>query len=336
MERYNFTNPLFLFKIEFDMRHLYIFIFFLVIVGCDDGDILTIELEFDKELERCENDNASYLIYDTKEDPNESLSLIIPRTEISELLFTIPTPVGTPIVFDIDGTAVRFNYRTYNRAVVTDELCDVIQPAGLTIVEDYEATTGTVEVTVTIDDDDGDGISSEDEGRDPNGDGDFSDAINTDASSPTPDDIPDYLDEDDDNDNVKTKDELDDDNTDGDDDPTTNPLDTDGDGVADYLDDDDDGDGVLTILEDEDGDQNPLNDLGNNADDALVPHFRNTLEFTPYDSPGLIDISENAYTRTVTTRFLVKGIDLEILRATEVDFGILTTTLSDFIPPEED
>lgn len=335
MERYNFTNPLFLSKIEFNMRRFYIIICLLFLVACDDGDILTVELAFDKGLERCENDIESYLIYDTREDPNESLSLIIPRTDLSDLLFSIPTPVGIPAIFPIDGTTVRFNFRTYNRAIVTDELCDVISPAGLNIVEDYEATTGTVEVTVTIDDDDGDGISSDDEGRDPNGDGDFSDAVNTDLLSDNPDDIPDYLDEDDDNDNVKTANELDNDNTDGDNDPTTNPLDTDGDGIADYLDNDDDGDGVLTIAEDEDGDQNPLDDLGNNSDDEIVPHFRNTLETQNYGSPGIIDLSENAYTRTVTTRFLVRAIDLEILRTTEVDFGTLTTILIDYTPAED-
>ena len=121
MERYNFTNPLFLFKIESNMRHLYILLCFIVLTACDDGDIIIVELEFDKVLERCENDINSFLIYDTREDPNESLSLIIPRTDLSELLFTIPTPVGTPIVFDINATTVRFIYRTYNRAIENDE-----------------------------------------------------------------------------------------------------------------------------------------------------------------------------------------------------------------------
>ena len=328
MERYNFTNPLFLFKIESNMRHLYILLCFIVLTACDDGDIIIVELEFDKVLERCENDINSFLIYDTREDPNESLSLIIPRTDLSELLFTIPTPVGTPIVFDINATTVRFIYRSYNRAINNDELCDVIPPADLTIVEDYEAPTGTVEVTVTVEDDDNDGVPTASEGRgelDENGE--YSNALDTDGDL-----IPDYLDEDDDNDNVKTSNEIDNSDGDGDNDPTTNPLDTDGDGTADYLDDDDDGDGVLTIEEDEDGDQNPLDDLGNNADGDLVPHFRNTLEMTNYGSPGIIDLSENKYTRTVNTQFLVKDVDLEILRATEVDFGILTTIITDYIP----
>jgi hypothetical protein len=311
------------------MRHIYIILCFLVLTSCNDGDILTVELEFDQDLERCENDNASYLIYDTREDPNESLSLIIPRTDVSELLlFTIPTPVGTPIIFPINGTTVRFNYRTYNRAIVTDELCDIIQPAGLTIVEDYEATTGTVEVTVTIEDDDEDGVPTEFEGRgelDENGL--YSNALDTDD-----DGIPNYLDDDDDGDNVLTSAEIN--NSDGDNNPTTNPMNTDadlpnGDDIPDYLDNDDDGDGALTRLEDENFEDGPTDDFADDPNGISVPHYKNTLEDTSYDFPSY-DAFENAYTRIVSTRFLVKGIDLEILRATEVDFGILTTIRMDF------
>jgi hypothetical protein len=322
MERYNFTNHLLLLKIEFLMRRFLILVCIVFFTACDDGDILTVELDFDGALERCVNDNLSYLIYDTRDDPSESLLLIIDRNETNDLLFEIPTPVGEPTILNISSEA-RFIYRTYNRSIGSGELCDVIPPADLIITEDYEASTGTVEITVTIVDDDGDGIPNEKE----YGPGGLSDPQDSDG-----DGIFDYLDEDDDNDNVKTRNEIDTANADGDNDPTTNPLDTDGDGIPDYLDTDDDGDGVLTIEEDEDGDRNPLDDLGNNADGELVPHYLNTLETINYGSSGIVDLSENVYTRTVTTRFLVKNIDLEILRTTEIDFGILTTTLRDYTP----
>ena len=315
------------------VRRFYILFCLAFLVACDDGDVLTVELVFDKTLERCENDTESYLIYDLRADPNESLSLIIPRTDANELLFFTPTTVGTPTEFTINESTVRFNYRTYNRAVAStssnQELCNVIQPANLNIIENYEASTGTVEVTVTIEDDDNDGVPTEFEGRgelDVNGE--YSNALDTDGDL-----IPDYLDEDDDNDNVKTINEID--NSDGDNDPTTNPLNTDadlpnGDSILDYLDEDDDGDSIPTIEEDEDGDQNPRDDLANNTDEELVPHYLNTLEITSYGSPGVIDLNENEYTRTVTTRFLVRDIDLEILRTTEIDFGILTTIILDY------
>ena len=325
MKRYNFTNPLFLFKIESNMRRLYILLCFLVLTTCDDGDILTVDLEFSKLLERCENDIDSFLIYDTREDPNESLSLIIPRTDLSELLFIIPTPVDTPIVLNIDGVTVRFIYRTYNRAIVDDELCDVIQAGDLTIVENYEATTGTVEITVTIEDDDNDGVPTAFEGRgELDANGEYSNADDFDL-----DGIPDYLDIDDDNDNIKTSAEID--NSDGDNDPTTNPQDTDGDGNFDYLDKDDDGDGTDTRLEDENGENGPGDDQAEDADGISVPHYLNVLETTSYPFP-FYNAFENEYTRTVSTSFLVKDIDLEILRSSEVDFGIVTTTILPFPP----
>ncbi|WP_299364244.1 hypothetical protein [Winogradskyella sp.] len=305
-------------------RWFYTILFLLLLISCDDGDIITVELEFDMDLERCENDIDSYLIYDLREDPNESLSLIIPRTTDNELLFTEPTPSNMPTTLTINGTTVRFIYRTYNRAVVSSganqELCDVVPPADLTILQDFEATTGSVDVTVTIEDDDNDGISSEDEGRgEMDENGNYPNALNTDGDA-----FPDYLDEDDDNDNVKTIDEIDTSNADGDGNPATNPLDTDNDGTPDYLDTDDDGDGVATIEEDADGDFNPRNDLNTNSEGELVAHYLNDLETTNYGSPGLTD--NNIYTRTVNTSFLVRDINLEIFTATEVNFGTLITS----------
>ncbi len=313
MERYNFTNPLFLFKIKFMIRRFYIIFCLAFLVACDDGDILNIELAFSQDLERCDNDVDSYLLYDTRTDPNESLTLLIPKNEQTDAFFTIPSIDS----LTINRTTIRFNYRTYNRAIGNEELCDVIPPFDLTVVEDYEATQGTVKVTTTIEDDDNDGISSEDEGRDPNGDGDFSDALNSDGDA-----FADYLDEDDDNDNVKTKFEIDLENADGDDNPFTEPLDTDGDGIADYLDDDDDGDGIETRLEDEELAMDPR-DIGNfvvdeNGINIYRYLYNHPTAMEAFSDSGFIF---NLYTRSVTTSFIIENADLEIINATIIDFG---------------
>ena len=310
------------------MRRFYIIFALLFLFTCDDGDIITIDLEFDEQLDLCTNNTDSFLIYDLREDPNESLSLIIPRTSDQDFPFTEATPTDMPTEFSINASTNRFIYRTYNRAVGDTELCDPVPPADLTIVEDYEANAGTAFATVTIDDDDGDGIPSDLEGRDPNGDGDFSDAVNFDG-----DEFPDYLDEDDDNDNVLTINEIDMTNADEDDDPTTNPLDTDSDGIPDYLDTDDDGDMIPTIREDEDQDLNPRDDLNADAEGNIIAHYLNTLENTDYGDPGLI--GGNTYTRTVTVSFFITDFNLDILAATELDFGTLTYTIT-FIEEEEE
>ena len=318
MQRYNFTKRLFLLKTQSIMRRLFILFCFLGLTTCDDGDILTVDLEFDKVLDYCDNNIESFLIYDLREDPNESLSLIIPRGSNEEVPYTSPTPTDMPEQLTIDGTNVRFIYRTYNRAVGSNELCLSIPPGDLNIVEDYEATAGNVFVTVTIDDDDGDGIPSDLEGRgEMDENGDYPNALDSDG-----DGIPDYQDEDDDNDNVETRFEIDDNDLDGDDDPTTNPLDTDGDNTPDYLDIDDDGDGVNTIAEDEDGNMNPMNDQNTNNEGMLIAHYLNPLESIDYGSPGVT--TNNRYTRTITASFLVTSFNLEILSATELDLGTLT------------
>lgn len=299
-------------------RFFYIVFALLLLTACDDGDIFTVDLVFDKELDLCSNNTESFLIYDTRENPSESLSLIIPRGSNEDYPFTEPTPIDEPTTFSINGSSIRFLYRTYNRNLTSSELCYPIPPSDLTITNDYEAPSGTAFATVTIEDDDNDGIPSDLEGRgEMDEDGDFPNAQDSDE-----DGIPDYLDQDDDNDNVPTINEIDTDDLDGDDDPTTNPLDTDGDGIPDYLDEDDDGDGVNTILEDEDQDMNPRNDLNVNADGDIVPHYLNTLEDTPYENPGLTDT--NIYTRTVTVNFLIIDFNLEILSSDAIDFGTLT------------
>lgn len=322
MERYNFTNPLFLFKIESMRSRFYILFCLIFLVTCDDGDILTIEFDFDKELQRCDNDIDSYLLYDTRTDPNESLTLLIPRTDQTEAFFTTPEVNS----LTIDESTVRFNYRTYN--VDPDgSLCDVIGNPDLVVKEDYEADSGTVQVTVTVEDDDNDGISSEDE----YGPGGISDPQDWDL-----DGIPDYLDEDDDNDNVETIHELDDIDADGDDNPFTEPLDTDGDGIADYLDDDDDNDGIPTRLEDISVDKNPR-DPENFVIIEGIDVYRYLSNhpdaMQAFDDSGFIF---NYYTRSVTTHFEILNAGLEIINSTYIDFGIFENSFEINNEPEED
>jgi hypothetical protein len=301
--------------------------------ACDDGDIITFELDFDGELERCDNNTESYLIFDTKDDPSESLVLILERNEENDLLFREPTPPGEPVELPINGSDTRFIFRTYNRPIEgsgsQSELCNLVPPGDLEIIENDEAFSGQVTVTVTIRDDDNDGIPNEDE----YGPGGIENPRNSDENAAIPDDIPDYLDQDDDNDNVPTEDEIDNEDLDGDGNPLTNPLDTDEDGVPDFLDDDDDDDEIPTRLEDSTENQNPLanDNIVVDAEGANVYRFR-SAEFTQqFTDVGLRN--DNEYERTVFTQFTVEDIDLNILRQDVLDFGILETRF--FISSEE-
>ena len=312
------------------MRNVLAIIYVLFLfMSCDDGDIITVNLEFEQDLELCENTD-SYLIFDTRDDPSESLSFLFPisgngdvfpmENDFSEEEFE-DLDIAESKEISINTSTNRFNYRTYNRAIATGELCDLITPSDLIILEDYQAESGNVVITTTFVDDDNDGVPTEFELDTDDADGDgnpFTNPKDTDL-----DGIPDYLDQDDDNDNVLTRNELNDDDVD--DDPFTNPLNTDlnlpnGDDIPDYLDPDDDGDGTPTRLEDEDGDENPRNDsVIDSMGNSVLRYLSNEVnELNDDPELGLID---NTYTRTYTYLFIVNNVDLEIISTDIINLG---------------
>ena len=295
------------------LRRFYLFFLLLVLTTCDDGDIINITLEFDRELERCDNFENFYLLYDTREDPNEALILTLPKPEFDYVFDELSEEDETTLQIS-SATGIRFNYRTYGSVIADGALCNELSDPNLVLTNDYETDSGQVLITVTVVDDDNDGILSIDE--DINGNGDLTDD-DTDGDT-----IPNYLDQDDDNDNVLTSLELDTENADGDDDPFTNPLDTDNDGTPDYLDDDDDNDGVLTRLEDVDEDENPrgVNDQvqDENGEDIFRYLYNHPTAMEAFPDSGFID---NEYTRSITTSFILENIGLEIIDATVIDFG---------------
>lgn len=316
MQRYNFTNPLFLFKIESMIRRFYIILCFAFLFTCDDGDIINITLEFDEELERCDDFEDVYLLYDSREDPNESLTLILPKPTY-DYLFTTATPADTPEQFNVSG-GVQFNYRIYNKVLQDEVLCSVLSDPDLVVLEDYQADSAAmVEVTVSIEDDDNDGIPSTDE--DLNGNGDFDD------DDFDGDGIANYLDEDDDNDNVLTINEDDDD--DNDDNPFTDMRDTDGDGNPDYLDMDDDGDGIDTRLEDENENNNPLDDFEETSSLPNTPRFLDNTAAEGYN-PANIDFINNEYTRSVRTIFTITNANLGPINSTVINFGTYKSSIT--------
>jgi len=242
----------------------------MLFTTCDDGDIITVEFDFDDTFKTC----GDIVFYKTKEDPAESLSIQITSPSITlNDLFDVNADNTLTITANIYGSSNLFNYRTYN-TLPNDLFCNDVPPADVTITTDAESTTGTVTITTVLTEDDNDGIPAELE--DINGNGDLDDD-DTDG-----DGLPNYLDEDDDGDNVKTVTEK----------PNyteseglVNAQDTDGDSIPDYLDDDDDGDGVLTRDEENNiQDQNPTNDVTNNeiGPDYLNSEIANTVAAVAY------------------------------------------------------
>lgn len=304
-------------KVRFFTKFILISSISFFIFSCDDGDIITFNLDFDMVLERCPEDDMetnNYVVYDTKDDdPYESLTLLFPSNTTNDKIFN---PEETPLMgtLNINGSSVRFNYRIYNGSP-QGLICQDIPDASVSILEDYESSSGTADYVSTFVDDDNDGILTSIEDANLDGDND-PDTNPTDSDG---DGIPDYKDADDDNDNVLTIDEDPDPNGDED---IVDAKDTDGDGTPDYLDTDDDGDGTITRYEDANGNGNLFDDF---EVGATVPRF---LDNTISDVFINDNLNPNAFTRTINVEFTINNIDIEILSADSFLLGNYTREIT--------
>ncbi|MGJ5640887.1 hypothetical protein [Formosa sp. S-31] len=244
------------------------------ILSCDDGDLITVEFDFDDTFAAC----GELVFYNIKSDPYESLSLKISSPSITlDTLYNVGADNTKTITVNINETSNPFNYRSYN-ADPSDFFCNDVPPSGITITNDLQSSGGVATISSLLIEDDNDGIPAEVEDENLDGDNDPS----TNPTDRDGDGIPDYLDDDDDGDNVKTSSES----------PNyvvgvgfVDSLDTDGDGIPDYLDPDDDGDGVLTRDEENKSqDQNPTNDITYSSvgADYLNPDVATTVKATAY------------------------------------------------------
>lgn len=284
---------------------LLLFLFFIVLFTCSDGDVIDFEFDFDDTFEACGDDDL--LLFKTKEDPAETVSVLISNFTVADI-FEEDMDNDSIVIVEPN---VTFTYRTYNREDIPDDaFCSTIPPANLNIELDESDDSTTATITRVFVEDDNDGIPAELENPDPNGDGDFEDAQDTDG-----DGIPDFIDEDDDGDNVLTRNENPDPDNNGD---LSDAQDTDDDGTPDYLDDDDDDDTILT--RDEEGDtqnQNPLDDITNSN---AGPDFLNSSVTTAVPAT---QYREHNISREFTIRLVVSGIGLSFLSQEEFNFGSL-------------
>jgi len=137
------------------MRSLLILLFSTCfILSCDDGDVLNVQLEFDKELSICDSNTAIYILYDTREDPSESLTLLFPNNAQAQAVFN-PVNSGDVEMMTINASTVRFLYRTY-AGDPNDYICQDIPDENVSVIQNYEANGGTVIFTSTFEDDDSD------------------------------------------------------------------------------------------------------------------------------------------------------------------------------------
>lgn len=292
----------------------------LVLTSCNDGDIITTELDFDDTFEAC----GDLVLFKTKTSPNESLSLQLTGVDLETFFETQPIEPGSLLVelvliqqpaITINGTTNRFNYRTYNKEPV-NLFCNDIPPANPGVTNDYSSNVGTVLFTTNLVEDDNDGIPAALEDENLDGDNDPS-TMPTDTDG---DGLPNYIDPDDDGDNVNTAAEN----------PNysvelglTDAQDTDGDGIPDYLDSDDDGDGVLTRNEESiSQNNNPTDDITNSAvgPDYLNAEIAESVPATAYQA--------HTIRQEFSVQLVLTGIVLPVLIQDVVDFGFLDSPIT--------
>ena len=269
------------------MRYILVFVLTVFNFSCNDGDVISVQLDFDKNLTLCGNETSqNYILYDTKNTPFESLTLLFNNNSQVQSIFNTENS-GNIQTIPINGNSVKFNYRTYN-ADPNNYICQDIPDANVSVITNYEALSGNAVFVTTFLDDDNDGIPT---------------ALEFDGDTDN-DGIPNYKDNDDDGDNVPTINEKPDPNGDGD---LADMQDTDGDLIPDYLDNDDDGDGTLTKLEDENNNGNLFDDL---ATGAAVARYLDDTVMTAFES----DISNsNEFSRDFTVNVTLENIDISIL-----------------------
>ena len=284
------------------MRKLFFILLFVSLLSnysCDDGDIITVELEFEDTFYACEG-VEDLVLYKTKEDPSESLSILISNYSLDDIL-----EVGADNTFYEEKSATLY-YRTYNDASLPNDLfCSEIPP-NVNIASNESSACTAVINTILVEDDNDDvlaqleDINENDDLEDDDTDGDG---------------LPNYIDADDDGDNILTINENPDPNGDGD---LSDAQDTDGDNIPDYLDKDDDGDGVLTRNEENDSqDKNPANDITDSdvGADYLNPTVNTSVPATAY--------REHTILKTYTVTVNITSISLSFLSQDDLDFGIL-------------
>lgn len=260
------------------MKKLLSIIPVLLFISCSDGDFSIEALDFgDSEIKLCNNFTplGEYIFYQLSEDKKKALIINIKSTttNITESIGTAEYGLNTnnTILYRIfDGDASGY-------------FCNEVQPTSPKVVEEWIATSGTIEIATVLTEDDNDGVPAEEEGYNPN---DPASSQDTDG-----DGLPDYKDIDDDGDNVPTSAEGY-----NAEDPAAS-RDTDGDEIPDYLDDDDDGDGIDTRLEDVNQNSNPADDID---DDYELPNYREPAISVEYpDVPNRDHTYRMIYSSTI-------------------------------------
>jgi len=116
---------------------LTLFISALVLTGCNDGDLITENFNFDSAtIQKCSSSNL-YKI-------NGQEALVLNTSE--ENFPNQETPAGEPRVLPINS-ATSIYYRKYSGTVSSNSICESPAPATPVVLEEWNVVGGTVQIT---------------------------------------------------------------------------------------------------------------------------------------------------------------------------------------------
>lgn len=125
-----------------------VFALVFLLISCDDGDLVFEDINFDSvTASKCDNK-----IY--KLNGEEALILKIgssvTATEFLSAFPDEPTIEGQPTIITIDNSTNKVVYRLYDGQVEDENICDAIPAAFPNIREEWEATSGTIEIITSM------------------------------------------------------------------------------------------------------------------------------------------------------------------------------------------
>lgn len=121
-------------------RLLSIIALVFLINACDDGDLQVDNIDFvDVTAQKCSSKDVIYKIKDS-----EILFVEIPLTNFvnDETIADNPTTVAI-------SSTVKVTYRQYNDVVTSDNICPTVPNATPNVLEEWTATSGTIQITTT-------------------------------------------------------------------------------------------------------------------------------------------------------------------------------------------
>lgn len=113
--------------------------------ACDDGDLTFENVDFDNvAVSRCGSK-----LYKLNEKEALIVNVGMVDTDINSVLTEEPTAVGTPVTLDIAANDISVVYRLFDGELDSESICAPIPPLNPTAIEDWNATSGNIQITTT-------------------------------------------------------------------------------------------------------------------------------------------------------------------------------------------